>query len=245
MSDSLFNTDHARVALLPVNPPAQLEASTKMSRAFALLLEATDYAEEVSASVWDFAVEAEELRSLELSNNDMRWLVAKGYVEHAREIAKGVQGTRRFRPAAKLDLAQGMCFILTPSGILRARQSSSISERRRIGRDSTDIPVSLCWDSCAREFRFGDRLIKRFRVPAANQERILDAFQEEGWPTHIDDPLPPVQELDSKRRLHDTINRLNRNQKDSLVRFHGDGRGQGVHWEFALPTATRLPPDRR
>jgi hypothetical protein len=27
-------------------------------------------------------------------------------------------------------------------------------------------------------------------VPAGNQELMLSAFQEEGWPEHIHDPLP-------------------------------------------------------
>ncbi len=74
--------------------------------------------------------------------------------------------------------------------------------------------------------------MKQFKVPAANQERILAAFEEEGWPIRIDDPLPPNSEQDSKRRLHDTINSLNRNQKQNLIRFVGDGSGQGVRWEL-------------
>ena len=65
-----------------------------------------------------------------------------------------------------------------------------------------------------------------------NQERILAAFEEEGWPVHIDDPLPPHPEQDSKRRLHDTINSLNRNQKKRLIQFLGNGNGQGIRWEL-------------
>ena len=76
-------------------------------------------------------------------------------------------------------------------------------------------------------------VIKRYRVPAPNQELILSAFQEEGWVPRIDDPLAPQLNQDSKRRLHDTINSLNRNQKQSLIRFLGDGKGEGIRWEFA------------
>ena len=79
----------------------------------------------------------------------------------------------------------------------------------------------------------GDIVVKQFKVPALNQERILAAFEEEGWPVHIDDPLPPHPEQDPKRRLHDTINSLNRNQKNPLIRFLGNGNGQGIRWELS------------
>ena len=77
----------------------------------------------------------------------------------------------------------------------------------------------------------GDVAVKQFKVPAENQSRILVAFEEEGWPVHILDPLPPHSELDPNRRLHDTINSLNRHQKHPLLRFLGNGSGQGIRWE--------------
>ena len=65
-----------------------------------------------------------------------------------------------------------------------------------------------------------------------NQELILAAFEESGWPPRLDDPLPPVPDMDSKRRLRDATARLNGNQKRRLIRFHGDGSGRGLCWEF-------------
>jgi hypothetical protein len=88
------------------------------------------------------------------------------------------------------------------------------------------------WDCCRHEFRVGGVLVKAFRVPSPNQETILAAFEEEGWPPRVDDPLPPRPDLDSKRRLHDTVKSLNRNQKTRLIRFTGDGTGEGVCWAF-------------
>jgi hypothetical protein len=76
-------------------------------------------------------------------------------------------------------------------------------------------------------------------VPSPNQEAILDAFQEEGWPMWIDDPLSPLPDQPPKRRLHDTIKGLNRNREMELIRFRGDGTGQRVAWEIvaeASPT---------
>jgi hypothetical protein len=88
------------------------------------------------------------------------------------------------------------------------------------------------------ELRLGELVVKQFKVPAANQERVLAAFQEEGWPRRIDDPLPPSPDLDPKRRLHETISSLNRNLLRPWIRFHGDGTGQGVRWCLMLPGET-------
>jgi hypothetical protein len=91
------------------------------------------------------------------------------------------------------------------------------------------------WDPDRQQLRVGRILVKEFKVPAANQQAVLAAFQEENWAPRIDDPLPPSPNQDSKRRLHSTINCLNRNQKRPLIRFLGDGSGEGVRWEFVLP----------
>jgi hypothetical protein len=82
------------------------------------------------------------------------------------------------------------------------------------------------------ELFLGRVLVKRFKVPAPNQVLILAVLEEDCWPPRIDDPLPPQPELDAKRRLHDTINALNRRQAAPLIRFTGDGRGQGICWEL-------------
>jgi hypothetical protein len=92
-------------------------------------------------------------------------------------------------------------------------------------------PEVPCWDQDRRMLFFGGQLVKRFRWQAVNQEAILSAFQEEGWPTRIDDPLTPSQEIVAKRRLSDTIKCLNRGRANPLLRFGGDGTGEGVIWE--------------
>ena len=80
-------------------------------------------------------------------------------------------------------------------------------------------------------------------MPAVTQEAILAAFQEEGWPPHLDDPLPPVRDGYPKDRLRDAIRHLNANQKKRLIRFRGDGTGQGILWELidgdSAPVAAR------
>src|SRR5688572_13375378 len=95
----------------------------------------------------------------------------------------------------------------------------------------TDQPS---YDPALRELWLGDQLVKRFRVPAANQELVLKVFEEEGWPRRIDDTLPP-HGIDSHERLHDTIKSLNKSQINRLIKFSGDGKGQGIIWSLIPP----------
>jgi hypothetical protein len=112
--------------------------------------------------------------------------------------------------------------------------SHSASPDRRAGETHGTYTKILQphWDPRRRELRVGDKLVKRFRWPAVNQETVLAVFEEEGWPDRVDDPLPVVPEQDPKRRLHDTIKCLNRNQLHEIVHFRGDGTGEGVSWEL-------------
>ena len=96
------------------------------------------------------------------------------------------------------------------------------------------------WDKKRRELRLGDVIVKRFKWPATNQERILQAFQEEGWPVKIIDPLPPHPGICPKRRLHDTIKCLNRRQINGSLKFRGDGTGQGVLVEIRVPQSKKI-----
>ncbi|MHB0958236.1 MAG: hypothetical protein ACYC0X_12220 [Pirellulaceae bacterium] len=89
------------------------------------------------------------------------------------------------------------------------------------------------WNPVRRELWVGDSLIKRYRQPAPNQEPVLAAFEEEGWPQRIDDPLSPNWDIDPKRRLRDTVAGLNSSHKTKdLIVFEPDGTGEGVLWEL-------------
>jgi len=91
------------------------------------------------------------------------------------------------------------------------------------------------WDRDRQKLSVENSIVKHFKVPAPNQEVILAVFEEEGWPTSIDDPLSPHPVIDPKQRLHDTINSLNRNQKNRLIHFRGNGSGRGILWELLRP----------
>jgi hypothetical protein len=214
-----------------------------------MLHEALTYSQDVEVSKWDFALEIKSLRSERVTDSDLRWLSCKGYVEHADETTLPTQDRRSFRPSGNFTLSENSCFVLTEDGLRIAQQilnGSPTSFPHVADRDAaesngkparggtTGEPASgeVVWDVKRRELRVGTQLIKRFRVPAPNQESILSAFQEEGWPPRIDDPLSQAPGIYPKQRLHAAINSLNRNQKITLLRFRGDGNGSGICWEF-------------
>jgi len=205
-----------------------------------LLVEAYDYAMELSRDIWDFAVELRSLRAVGLTQNDCRWLVCKEYVDHACEIIQRNRHGRQFERTGALTFNEQTCFVLTEPGVrvakklkLRAkgRRSYEVAVGLRESKKPFDQPVLPRWDDVRHEFFLGNQLVKVFKVPSPNQEAILSVFEEEGWPPRIDDPLTPAPHLEPKRRLHDAIKSLNRNQKARLVRFRGDGTGEGVLWE--------------
>lgn len=204
-----------------------------------ILLEAYDYACELQRTTWDFAVEIQYLRAANLSNSDLRWLVCKGYVEHSAEMSRTGQDERAFHPTGTLTFGKRTCFVLTEKGALFARQENDTARRCNEAPHSPDASKTSQqipeWDKERQELRVGGLVVKQFKVPAPNQEVILAAFQEEDWPPRIDDPLPPHPDQDAKRRLHDTITTLNRHQKHRLIRFSGDGSGEGIRWEYLLP----------
>lgn len=227
-----------------------------------MLLQGYQYSQELERTSWDFAVEWAELRRAGLTNNDLRWLSCKGYVEHARELPSAGENGRAFRCNGGLTFGRRTCFILTPRGVAFARRmldAPSISKpvvAVSIRSSGVNRPFSAeersflhtlkpRWDRDRQELRLGTMVVKQFKVPAVNQERILAAFEEEGWPTKIHDPLPPAADQDPKRRLHDTINSLNRNQKRHLIRFLGDGSGQGVRWDLAFDDVLEEESDNR
>lgn len=229
-----------RPALKSALPPlAEFPAGTET--ALAALLRAYDYAEEFRRPVWDFAVEMNDLRAAEFTASDLRWLVCRGYVEHAVEATPEKGGQRLFRPAGESAVSEASCVVLTAAGAAFARSRCgrpSVRPDRAPRTLPLNGPVAIAeaasrphWDPVRRILRLGERVVKHFRQPAPKQETVLDAFEEEGWPPHIDDPLPPRSGRDRRQQLRDTINSLNRYQEYEALRFTGDGRGQGICWE--------------
>jgi len=211
---------------------------------------------DAGTDVWEFALEVDQLDSAGLTVSDLRWLVAKGFADHGRESSRYGDAHRSFEKATGLKFETETCFVLTKDGATFAAKTFEDSNKSpsdpvpplngkvepggseqdsaadsENGGSPAAATTKPHWISGRRELWFGDQLVKRFRVPARNQEWILEVLEEDGWPGFIDDPLPPSPDIDSKARLHDAINRLNHKQTNPLLRFHGNGNGKGVYWE--------------
>lgn len=188
---------------------------------------------------WDFAVEVSELTNAGVNRHLLRVMVCHNLIEHRREITESGQDKRMFEPEKDVVLSDRSCFVLSELGRSLFKQEIKEEESQKKkplqaenltnGNGSNQVPI---WDTLRRELRLGAVVVKRFKWPASNQEQILRAFQEEGWPSQIDDPLPPDSKICPKRRLHDTIKCLNRRRVNQAIKFRGDGTGQGVLLEI-------------
>jgi hypothetical protein len=234
--------------------PSALSAPVRT--AFSQLLEVHELARSSGRKASDFATEITTLTELGISAGVLRWLVCRGYAKCLREVTQPADKERCFEPVDNLAINSQSCFVLSRKGMLFARamleltgaDPANAAEEEDDSGDSEqghDGPRPH-WDARRRELRLARKLLKRFRVPAPNQEAILAAFQEEGWPNCIDDPLPPKRDLCSKRRLRDTIKALNRKhcQRPPLILFHGNGTGNNIVWELRV-VSRRSPPSRR
>ena len=225
--------------------PSHAEEIVRFRELLALLLRAKSYALQSGLSEWEFAEEISILRSAGATHADLRWLVLNGWIAHAAEV-KPTPTSRRFHKLHSLALPRNACFVLTEKGEAAARRLASLasappSASANVRKDLALLEGTLPrWDVQLRELWLGPLLVKRFRIPAQNQELVLTVFEEERWPARVDDPLPGKPERDAKRCLHDTINHLNRYQVNRVLRFAGDGTGRGIRWQAAGTVAA--PP---
>ncbi len=166
-----------------------------------------------------------ELLQLSCSANALRWLVARGFAEHAVLTSRGKPSRRRTNPPAH-DFPAGTCFILTEEGASLARELAEEAAGPRLA--VPDVPV---WYPLGGELRFRGRLVKRYQNTAENQRGVLDEFQKQGWPTWIADPLPHDPEVNGKQRLRLTVHHLNDNLQVQLLHFFVADSGGAIGWK--------------
>ena len=190
-------------------------------------------------SPWDFAVEMDNLLAAGLSTSDLRWLVRRGYLEHGYEVTRPQDVARRFRPCRNLAFAERTCFVLTEAGLCLVTPEGPLppdgprpAERREESPSRSPRPAGVpLWDRHRHILRMDGRVVKQFQMPSPSQEAVLTAFEEQGWPAAIDDPLPPHPGQDARRRLRSTIQSLNANQQAPLLHFRGDPIGLRILWQ--------------
>ena len=175
------------------------------------LEEALDAAKELERDPWEFAVSLGGLMRAGAGETDLRRLVAGGLAVH--QVETPARSDRRtFERPINLALDPRSCFVLTPAGA-----------------DLLTMFDRPHWDVDRRALWYGGQLVKSYTSKlAVCAVTILSAFEEDGWPPRIDDPLPRVTNVVPRIRLHDAIVRLNNGQR--LIVFGGDGTGEGVIW---------------
>jgi hypothetical protein len=216
---------------------ATLPYADRARAALAHLFEAHQLAVDVGHDAGDFAVPIDEFQGIGVRWAVLKWLVLTGYA--SVDARSGGSMRRLIRGGANI-LTDKSSLLLTEAGVELARQLGRTASERSSGFDALPYLIGAGartvrtphWNAILRKLYLGDALVRQYPVAAPNQESVLTAFQEEGWPPRIDDPLPPREELDPKIRLRDTITCLNRGQKPCRIRFHGDGAGRGVLWEL-------------
>jgi len=107
----------------------------------------------------------------------------------------------------------------------------------------TPCPAAVHYNTELFELIVNGIVVKQLDIRATNQIAILTAFQEEGWPPRIDDPLHP-NSGDSKSRLRSTIHCLNGCHHPHLVHFFADGSGKGIRWKLISSPKKRSPTQR-
>ena len=65
----------------------------------------------------------------------------------------------------------------------------------------------------------------RLHVEPTHVERILSAFEEQGWPSRLANPLPETFDL---QQVHQAVHSLN--QGLQLLRFSVQEGGQAIRW---------------
>jgi hypothetical protein len=124
--------------------------------------------------------------------------------------------------------------VLTAAGCHQAWQVTAAPAGLRLAAKTCRRPPVAGekphWDRAGRELWFCGEVVLRFRRGACNQERLLDTFQEQGWPHRIDDPLPAAAGYDPVERLRDTVRHLAARLGDAALHFRPDPEGRAVYW---------------
>jgi hypothetical protein len=222
----------------PLLPPTQPRPAApvelvELVMAYTDLLVAAWRAAEDQVPARAFPVALASLRAKGVGDDLLLWMLFQAHVEHL----DATPGATAVREKLALDGSSG--FALTPAGEVFADLflvAVLCSEQDGDFVDAwAELPLGELLPSyrpADRRFAWGRHVLKFFRQRAGNQELLLAAAQELGWPGWFDDPLPPHGGTPAKVRLHDTIKDLNRRQRLPFVRFKGDGTGTRVGWEL-------------
>jgi hypothetical protein len=225
--------------------PGPGTVSRPLQVALRQLLGALDHADNLSRPAWEFAVGRDCLRELGLTDNDLRWLICKGYVEHGIEQTGFKSRKRVFRRIPNLALHDRSCFVLTQAGLSFARRAARLARRDpdgkavsdSYGHDEDKARELPDWDKRSHTLYWRGKVVKHYKGHAVNQEAVLNAFKKHKWASCVAVALPADAGVSAKERLHNTIKNLNRSVRPSLC-FRQEGSGTRVRWAALTATPT-------
>jgi hypothetical protein len=199
-----------------------------LTEALELLLVAVEQAREGGRPPSEFTVEAPALADAGLTA-----------LELGRMIRAGIVAYGTATPPATTQGAPGAA---APGRLFLTDAGAAAVQAARAAAAAADAwpPLRPRWDPHRREVWLGKTLIKRFQRTATNQELLLAAFEELGWPPYVDDPLPPEPGQDQRSRLGDAIKCLNRRRRCGRLHFRMDGTGEGARWEVVRSRRKRV-----
>ncbi len=160
------------------------------------------------------ALDAQFLHERGVTAAQLEALIGAGYVER-RARPDGGEGRCLAAPA-------GTCLVLTPAGM------SLAAGLLRPAPGTRELPH---YDRFKRTLSFRGVVVKQLRRRAPNQEAVLLAFEERGWPEEIDNPLPPDEGTAPAVQLHDTLKSLNHDQEPFTIDFRMTSNGTRVRWQ--------------
>jgi hypothetical protein len=191
-----------------------------------VLLRAWDTAAQAGCAPADLAPSAEALAGTGVSRKMLKALLEAG---HAEPVAEGRAGRGRAGGAGRKRAGARPRLVLTERGAEFARRllagANGKAESRGGGRKGK--PPRPRWVAEDGELWCQGECLKRFRNDAAGQRRLLDAFEEAGWPRRIENPLPRDRKRNRKRWLHDTIGDLNRGWREGDCGSSATAPGRG------------------
>jgi hypothetical protein len=124
---------------------------------------------------------------------------------------------------------------LTPAGLdcaLRAEAQGAVPVAGcgPGGTEASPAAGRPHWDAVQWVLWWGATAVLRYRRSAANQHRLLDAFQAAGWPERIKNPLAGREGRAARGRLRQTVKSLNQHQRPRRLLFRVEANGQSVRW---------------
>lgn len=180
------------------------------------------------------AVGLKEVLRTGTSVNDLQYLVDFGLVSqrddqrgacrHGRRTSRLYRRPRsheQFR-FALTEVGVAVCAALIPETHL-ATPSVPDSERRL--SPSTERPK---WDG--RSLSLGDQILRQYPRVAPDQFELLDEFARQRWRSRIEVPTTVRHSGRLSEWLRNTVRNLNRGLAG--IRFHCDGKGHIVSWEY-------------